>query len=90
MAPINTATARAGAVDGEDLRSSRSATKSRRRVQGFTCERCGDVIGVYEPLVIVTSTLARTTSRAAEPDLPSAFGDHYHGDCYAEMIKAAG
>jgi hypothetical protein len=50
----------------------------------FLCEHCGEQIGVYEPLVICAEESARTTSRAAEPDLRADDGDGYcHRDCYA-------
>jgi hypothetical protein len=46
------------------------------------CSHCGDVIGVYEPLVAVAQGRARETSLAAET-LPAANnGDCYHRACY--------
>jgi hypothetical protein len=47
------------------------------------CRRCGDVIGVYEPLVTFEKSHPRTTSRAAEPGLDTA-GVYYHRRCFAE------
>jgi hypothetical protein len=47
------------------------------------CELCGEVIGVYEPLVVCSGQHVRTTSRAAEPDLKAGGSAHYHHDCYA-------
>jgi hypothetical protein len=47
------------------------------------CEHCGDVIGVYEPLVHVIGGIATKTSRAAQPTLshgPS--GSCYHALCF--------
>jgi len=44
------------------------------------CTRCGDVIGVYEPLVILTDGQAYETSLAVRPDL-SPHGEYYHRDC---------
>ena len=48
------------------------------------CEYCGDVIGVYERFVAVSSdTIARETSRAAEPNLAATPGaSWYHKACY--------
>jgi hypothetical protein len=48
------------------------------------CQRCGDVIGVYERLVSVTADrIARETSRAAEPRVVSlAAASLYHLACY--------
>ena len=47
------------------------------------CEHCGDVIGIYEPLIVLTDREARETSRAADPDLHTSHGEHYHRACYA-------
>jgi hypothetical protein len=46
------------------------------------CVACRDVIGVYEPLVHLLDGFARTTSRAADPGVSSAAGEHFHLDCY--------
>lgn len=46
------------------------------------CDRCGDVIGVYDPLVHVAGETARRTSRAAEPDVVTIAGRVYHDECY--------
>jgi hypothetical protein len=51
-------------------------------MQLLRCSDCEEVIGVYEPLVLVMGGHARTTSRAAEPKLQSSFGTYYHRDCY--------
>lgn len=55
-----------------------------------TCARCGDVLGVYEPIVVSDAGAARETSRAAEPDAASAGGELYHRDCYAECLAEKG
>lgn len=47
------------------------------------CQRCGDVIGVYEPLIVLVGGLPRQTSRAREPDAGSSGADCYHQACYA-------
>lgn len=57
--------------------------------QMFRCGRCGDVIGVYEPLVVCSEGGARTTSRAAEPQLRAADSRQYHRDCYAAELGEA-
>lgn len=46
------------------------------------CNRCGGVIGVYDPLVHVTGESARRTSRAAEPEILNVAGRIYHDECY--------
>jgi hypothetical protein len=55
--------------------------------EAFRCKHCGDLIGVYEPLVVCTKDLARTTSRAAEPDLEATGATHYHRACYAAEVE---
>jgi len=53
------------------------------------CTHCGDVIGVYEPMVVVrVGDAARETSRAADPELPRAGDEHFHSECYAAMSRA--
>lgn len=54
------------------------------------CRLCGDVIGVYEPLVHSLDGAARATSRAAEPGVASAPGERYHRDCYEPLDLTAG
>jgi hypothetical protein len=46
------------------------------------CNWCGDVIGVYDPLVHVTGETARRTSRAVEPEIADVAGCIYHAECY--------
>jgi hypothetical protein len=47
------------------------------------CSHCGDIIGVYEPLVALTAGRALETSLAAG----AVRGEHdascYHRDCYS-------
>lgn len=52
------------------------------------CQRCGEVIGVYEPLVVDGKTPTRVTSRAAEPALPSS-GCYSHHSCLGTAGAAA-
>lgn len=47
----------------------------------FVCEQCAEVIGVYEPLVVLSNCDGRLTSRAAEPDLPPC-GRYLHRACH--------
>jgi hypothetical protein len=59
----------------------------------LTCAQCGEVIGVYEPLVVVEDGAARQTSCAAEPQLlAGAHASCYHGDCHMSSgaVIAAG
>ncbi len=48
------------------------------------CHHCGDVIGVYEPMIVLTDGRARGTSRAAEQDDAVPFGECYHHACYTQ------
>lgn len=52
-------------------------------MERFRCDSCGEVIGVYEPLVVCDRDHTRTTSRAAEPKLRASESSHYHRNCYA-------
>lgn len=45
------------------------------------CTRCGDVIGVYEPTIVVLHGDPRATSIAAEPDLVATASERYHHAC---------
>lgn len=53
------------------------------------CNHCEEVIGVYEPLVVVVEGEPRESSRAAEPGLPVDSAEHYHRACYLERISTA-
>lgn len=46
------------------------------------CAHCGDVIGVYEPAVVVEGTTARDTSLAAEPTPSAGAGTWHHRACF--------
>jgi len=53
--------------------------------QLLRCAHCGDVIGVYEPLIVVDGSGTRLTSRAAEPGLAGDAAEHYHGTCHGVL-----
>ena len=53
--------------------------------RGVRCDACGDVIGVYEPLVHSAGGFAWHTSRAAEPGIDVASGRRYHLACYEAL-----
>ena len=57
------------------------------------CQHCEDVIGVYEPMIVLSDGRARDTSRAAEPGGAGPIGECYHHACYGkahgEHIRAA-
>ncbi len=46
------------------------------------CRRCGEVIGVYEPLIRVEEGRALESSRAVQPELSDADAEHYHRACF--------
>jgi len=56
-------------------------------MQIWRCAYCADVIGMYEPVVIVVDDESRLTSRAAEPDLPDD-GAQFHRDCHEKLRRA--
>lgn len=45
------------------------------------CPVCGDAIGVYEPMIVITGGGARRTSRAREPSLTQDDGILVHASC---------
>ena len=50
---------------------------------GFAiCPLCGDRIGVYEPMIVITRYGARRTARACEPLLPERGEILLHDGCY--------
>jgi hypothetical protein len=49
------------------------------------CRHCGEVIGVYEPLVRLLDGQAHATSRVLEPDIAERAGICYHRACYERL-----
>ncbi|MCW3032069.1 MAG: hypothetical protein QOK19_2394 [Solirubrobacteraceae bacterium] len=56
--------------------------------ESMKCRGCGDVIGYYEPLVLLVEGHARATSAAAEPQVADTAGERFHRACYAETRGA--
>ena len=55
------------------------------RHTAIRCNLCGEVIGVYEPLIVaVSGETTRETSQAAEREIASRPGKHYHLACWNE------
>jgi hypothetical protein len=50
------------------------------------CLRCGDVIGVYERMVVLADGVPRETSLLNEPIRP--VGECYHHACFPEQLPA--
>ncbi len=53
-----------------------------------TCDHCAEVIGVYEPAIVVIDGQVRETSRASEPMVRWGPGERYHSSCYLERVSA--
>jgi hypothetical protein len=55
------------------------------------CKHCEDVIGAYEPMIVLEGGRARATSRAAEQDGAWGLaGKCYHAACYEQAAAADG
>lgn len=59
-----------------------SALMSPEATHRLVCAHCGDVIGVYEPMVMVGPQPPVETSMAAEPALAETAGQPYHAACF--------
>lgn len=66
-------------------RASRGPEASRRVSHLLLCHHCGEVIGVYEPLVRVSGGHVRESSRALEPGASARDGERYHSACYERL-----
>ena len=62
------------------LRSTIVAVRER-----MACHRCKDVIGVYEPMVVLADGRVRETSLAREPGVRASDHECYHRACFDEM-----
>ena len=52
------------------------------------CDHCGDVIGVYEPLILRVQGDSWETSRIVDPQLPLPGAEHYHRACFSALHQA--
>jgi hypothetical protein len=48
------------------------------------CRHCGDVIGAYEPMIVLAEGEARRTSRAVERAAGAPMRECYHDACYPQ------
>jgi hypothetical protein len=48
------------------------------------CAYCGDVIGAYEPMILIEDGSPRKTSASAEQDTNLHAGECYHVACHAQ------
>lgn len=53
------------------------------------CQHCGEVIGVYEPMVVVVDGEPLHGSRATI-DADVAGLPHFHGECFPGVVEALG
>jgi hypothetical protein len=58
-------------------------------VDDLRCARCGEIIGIYEPTIVLAGEEIRETARAADDRLPVKGAAHYHRDCYAAITAEA-
>jgi len=49
------------------------------------CVRCGDVIGHYEPLMLIAQNEEQLTSAAADPQIAERPGALFHRACYVKQ-----
>jgi hypothetical protein len=49
------------------------------------CQQCGDLIGVYEPVIVRDGDAIRETSRIAEPSFELAIGEPFHRNCFIKL-----
>jgi hypothetical protein len=53
------------------------------------CQHCGDLIGVYEPLIMLSDGRAEETSRLAHPNPIGAGEQCFHRGCFQERGEPA-
>jgi hypothetical protein len=56
--------------------------------ENIHCRHCGDVIGVYEPLIVIVEGEAVQTSRAAAQGELALAGPYYHALCFMRTRDA--
>jgi len=52
-----------------------------------TCRHCGDVIGSYEPMIVVSDDQVYATSILAARGDETLPCHHYHEACYTQLPK---
>jgi len=63
---------------------------SDRPQSRLRCAHCGDVIGVYEPMVAMIDGVAHVTSKAMAGAEDRMLGDCYHSGCFERLHEGAG
>ena len=61
------------------------AARRRAVSKDAHCLHCGQVIGVYEPLIRLVEGRAQETSRVLDPQVAEAEGHCYHRACYERL-----
>jgi hypothetical protein len=56
---------------------------------GWTCAQCGEIIGVYEPVIVAEGTCRRLTGRLTEPRFATPLGVRYHAACWTSTEASA-
>jgi len=51
----------------------------------FRCQHCEEVIGMYEPMVVIDEAGARSSARLDEQAGAGPPGECYHRDCYVRV-----
>jgi len=54
----------------------------------WTCEHCGDIIGVYEAMIVVEGDAERRTSRLNDPHVEEGEVALYHEPCWLGEVEA--
>jgi hypothetical protein len=76
-------------MNQHDRAGAQALERLRRGPARLLCDHCGDVIGVYEMLVVRSGDEIRETSRAADPALSQDRAEHYHRECFATLQQEA-
>jgi hypothetical protein len=63
--------------------ASEPASGGYRGARRPRCARCGEALGIYEPLVVIDAQGARRTSCAADPQLLCGGAELLHRACHA-------
>jgi hypothetical protein len=84
----------ASSIAGGESSASQSPSESeptsggRGDARRLRCARCGDAVGIYEPLVVIDAQGARQSSYAADPRLLRGGAELLHCACHAPAPSA--
>jgi len=79
--------ARTGLIYNQLASVKKSTSAGSPMHRTLRCHHCQHVIGVYEPMIVLTDREARSTSRAAEHHSGEPVGECYHHACYAQAYS---